>query len=93
MLPRKMFENLRTAMAILVLFEQFWTSSSDRPTGMIHFVRTFSIHAWLKRKNYCYSRGSKLWKNPAFIKHLVENGWWGGCIRPPPLALHCCLHV
>ena len=35
MLPRKFFENLHTAMAILVLFEQFLNT--------MHFVRTVLI--------------------------------------------------
>ena len=51
MLPRKVFENLHTVVAILVLFEQF----SDKfclnilplilsvSPNMTHFVRTFSI--------------------------------------------------
>ena len=51
MLPRKMFENLHTEVAILVLFEQFLgklclnflpLNLSVSPNVM-HFVRTFSI--------------------------------------------------
>ena len=51
MLPREIFENLHTAEAILVLFEQFsgklclkflplFLSASP---NAVHFVRTFSI--------------------------------------------------
>ena len=50
MLPRKIFENLHTAMAILVLFEQFinkvghsfWPLTLSA-SAMMHFVRTVSI--------------------------------------------------
>ena len=51
MLPQKIFENLHTVVAILVLFEQFLgkfclnflpLNLSVSP-NMIHFVRTFSI--------------------------------------------------
>ena len=85
MLHRKMYKNLRSVMAILVLLNNFsdqfglnllpliMTFSPN--AGMMHFVRTFSIHAWLKRKNYCHRRGLKLWKNTVFIKNIVENGW------------------
>ena len=56
MLPRKVFKNLDTVMAILELFEQFlWQilfnflplTLSPSP-NMIHFVRTFSIYACLR---------------------------------------------
>ena len=51
MLPRKNFENLRTVMAILVLFEQFsgkvcsyfWPLNLSASPNMMHFVRTVSI--------------------------------------------------
>ena len=46
MLPRKIFENLHTAMAILVRFEQFQAKFvvilSASPTMKL-FVRTYSI--------------------------------------------------
>ena len=48
MLPRKFFENLHTAMAILVLFKQFlgklsyfWPLTLSA-SPMMHFVRTVS---------------------------------------------------
>ena len=73
MLPRKVFKNLDTVMAILELFEQFlWqilfnffasNSKSFTILYMIHFVRTFSIYACLRRKDDCYQIGLKLWKN------------------------------
>ena len=51
MLPRKNFENLNTAMAILVPSEyfsgkfclNFLTLSLSASPDMMHFVRTFSI--------------------------------------------------
>ena len=51
MLPRKIFENLCTAMAILVLFEQFsekfcfhfWPLSLSVSPNNDAFFRTFSI--------------------------------------------------
>ena len=51
MLPRKIFENLHTVVAILVLFEQFLSKfylnflplNLSVSPNMMHFVRTFSI--------------------------------------------------
>ena len=51
MLPRKVFENLHTGVAILALFEQFLGKfclnflplSLSVSQNMMHFVRTFSI--------------------------------------------------
>ena len=58
MLPRKIFENLYIAMAILVLFEQFLGKFCVNvlslilcvSPNMMHFVRTFSIYAFLRHK-------------------------------------------
>ena len=47
MIFRKIFENIHTVMGILALFEQFVTQISPSP-NISHFVRTFSIYAWLK---------------------------------------------
>ena len=71
MLPRKVLKILDTVMAILELFEQFlwqilfnfFASTLSPSPNMIHFVRTFSIYACLKRKDDCYQIGLKLWKN------------------------------
>ena len=66
MLPRKVFKNLDTVMANLELFEQFlWQILFNffPSPNMIHFVRTFSIYACLRRKDDCYQIGLKLWKN------------------------------
>ena len=49
--PEKFFENLRTVMVILALFEQFsgkvcsyfWLLPLSASSNMIHFVSTFSI--------------------------------------------------
>ena len=71
--PGKFFENLHTVVAILALFEQFLGKSclnflplnlSVSPT-MMHFV-----HACFERKAYCYPKGSKLWKNCIYQKHV-----------------------
>ena len=51
MLPRKIFENLHTVMAILVLFEKFsgkvcsdfWPLTSSALSNMMHFVNTVLI--------------------------------------------------
>ena len=51
MLPRKIFENLHTVMAILALFDQllgkfclnFLPLHLSISPNMMHFVRTFSI--------------------------------------------------
>ena len=67
MLPSKMFEILG-AVGQYVLFEQFlWQilfnffapiPLSFSP-NMIHFVRTFSMYARLRRKDCCYQRVKK----------------------------------
>ena len=51
MLPRKIFENLHTAMVILAFFEQFsgkvcsysWPLTLSALSNMMHFVSTVSI--------------------------------------------------
>ena len=51
MLPRKIFENLHTVVAILALFDQFLgkfclnflSLNLSVSPNMMHFVRTFSI--------------------------------------------------
>ena len=60
MLPRKFFENLRSVMAILVLFGQFLGQIllkflpqilSSFP-NMMHFIRTFRLML-PRRKDFC----------------------------------------
>ena len=71
LLPPKVFKRLDTVKAILELFEQFlWQNlfkflplTLSSSPNMIHFVRTFSIYACLKRKDDCYQIGLILWKN------------------------------
>ena len=80
MLPRKIFEKLRTAVAILVLFEQilgifclnYLPLTLSVAPNMMHFVRRpyFFDYASLGRKAYCYRKGSKLWKNCIHQKHV-----------------------
>ena len=49
---------------------------------MIHFVRTFSIYAFLRRKDDCYQIGLKLWKNCIHQKAALKEYMVGGCIIP-----------
>ena len=87
MLPRKIFKNLHTVVAILVLLEQFSgklclnflpLNLSFSP-NMMHFVCTFLIMCayCLKRMAYCYWKGLKM--------------AGGGCIPhiPPESAPAC----
>ncbi len=54
MLPRKIFEHLHIAMGILALLEQFLTQILffcpyiSPSLNALHFVRIFSVYAWLK---------------------------------------------
>ena len=77
--PGKIFENLHTVVAILVLFEQikgtfclnFLPLILSVSPNMMHFVRTFSImRARSGHKAYCYRKGSKLWKSCIHQKHV-----------------------
>ena len=84
MFSRKIFENLHTLVAILVLFGQFLGKFClnflplylSVALTMMHFVRTFSImRAWGVRliviekvRNYGNIVG-------LFIKNMFENGW------------------
>ena len=77
-LPQKIFENLLTAVAILVLFEQFsgnfclnfFVSNSKCFTQYGAFCSYIVDNAGLGRKVYCYRKGSKLWKNRIQQKHV-----------------------
>ena len=76
MLPRKIFESLHTAVAILVLFEQFLRKFSlnflplnlSVSPNMMHLVRTFSIMRALgvrlianeKVRNYIHQKPFKM---------------------------------
>ena len=79
MLPRKNFENWRTVMAILVLFEQFsgkvcsyfWPLSLSASQNMMNFVFTASII--LATKAYCNEEVQNCEKI-LFIQSIVENG-------------------
>ena len=88
MFPRKSFENLRTVVALLVLFEQFLgkfcynflpRNLSVSP-NMMHFVRAFSIiYVWGVR--LIANEKVRNCKKIVFIKNMFENDWWG--MHPP----------
>ena len=86
MLPWKIFENLHTAVVILVLFEQFLGKFclNFLPlkcfTGYDAFC-SYIGYVCLGRKAYCYQKGSNLWKN-CINQKTLENGWWGGMHAP-----------
>ena len=83
MLPRNIFENSHTVVAILVLFEQFsgkfclnfWPLIlSVSPNIIMHFVRTFLImRAWDAR--LIVIEKVQNYGKIAFIKNMFENGW------------------
>ena len=100
MLPRKMFENFHTVVAIVVLFEQFVGKFC------LKFLPLNKSKCFTKRDAFCsyifdYMRaegvrpiviemGSKLWKI-AFMKNMFESRWWGDAsptsTLDPPLLL------
>ena len=72
MLPQKIFENLHAVIAILMLFEQFSAEFCLNFLSLIlstcfakydAFCSHIFDYMYLRRKAYCYRRGSKLWKN------------------------------
>ena len=92
MLLRKIFVNLHTVVAILILFEQFLgkfclnflpLNLSVAP-NMMHFVRTFPIMRALSVRLIVMENVRKYGKI-VFIKNMFENGWWRGCIPHIPL--------
>ena len=95
MLPRNVFENLHTALAILVLVVQFsgkvcsyfWPLPLSASPNMMHFVgyAQFRLCVLKATKAYCNEEVRNYGKI-LFIQSIVENGWWGGCILhiPPP---------
>ena len=64
MLPRKIFENLHTVVAILALFEQFlgkfFVPKFECFTKYDAFCSYIFDYVCLERKAYCYQKGSKL---------------------------------
>ena len=77
MLHRKFFENSGSVIAILVLFVQllrkilfkFFTPNFESFTKYDAFCSHISINMFARRKDFCYRRGSKLWKNCIHQKH------------------------
>ena len=94
MLLRKSLENLQIAMVILVLFEHFsvkvclsFSPGSDvlHQKGCILFKHLDLCVVYLRRKLYCYRRGSKLQKKllDLYTKNIAENGWWVFILHTP----------
>ena len=87
MLLRKIFENLHTAVALLVLFEQvlgkfclnFLPINLSVSPNMMHFVRRFSIMR-AKGVRLIVIEKVQNYEKIVFIKSMFENGWYGGCI-------------
>ena len=91
MLPRKIFVNLHTVVAILILFEQFLgkfcvnflpLNLSVSPY-MMHFVRTLPIMRALGVRLIVMENVRKYGKI-VFIKTMFANAWWRGCIPHIP---------
>ena len=89
MLPRKIFENSRTVVAILVLFEPFVgkfclnllpLNLSVSPNVM-HFVCTFSIMR-AEGVRLIVIEKVRNYGKIVFIKNMFENGWWGDASAP-----------
>ena len=78
MLPWKIFENLHTAVAILLLFEQFFgkfcfkffASKLKFFTKYDAFYLYIFDYACLGRKSYCCRKGLKVWKSCDHQKHV-----------------------
>ena len=82
MLPRKNFENLHAAMAILVLFEKFsgkfclfFNPNSECFEKYEAFCSYIFDYACLWRKAYCYQKIPNYGKI-VYTKNIFESGWW-----------------
>ena len=83
MLPRKIFENLLTVVAVLALFEQFLGKfcfnflplNLNVSPNMMPYIFDY---ACLGRKVYCYQKSLKLWKNCIHLKTWLEMAGGGG---------------
>ena len=90
MLPRKIFKNLHTVVAILVLFEQFLRKfclnflplNLSVSQNIMHFVRIFPIMRALGVRLIVIEKVQKYGK-VVFIKNMFENGCWGFHPSPP----------
>ena len=49
---------------------------------MLHFLRTFSIKAWLRRKNYCEIKKVRNYQKILFIKSMLKLAGGGGRMQP-----------
>ena len=96
MLPRKIFKNLHSVVAILVLFEQFLRKfclnflpiNLSVSPNIVHFVRTFSIMRALGVR-LIVTENVQSYEKIVFNKNMFENGWWEDAspLDPPPPAL------
>ena len=82
MLPLKIFENLHTTMAILVLLKnfqakcvKFFDPDSECFARYDAFCSHIFNYACLGREAYSYRKGSH-YRKIACIKNIFENGWW-----------------
>ena len=82
MLFQKAFKNLPTAMAILVLLNNFegkicfnYLPLIGPLPDMTYVVRTFSIDTCQRRTNYCCIEDVQKCGKILFTKTIVESGW------------------
>ena len=96
MLPRKNFENLHTAMAILVLFKHFlgkvcsyfWPQTLSASQSCILFAQ-FRLCVLKATAAYGNEKVRNYGKN-LFIQNIVENGWCGDAYRTHNVSTsHC----
>ena len=89
MLPRKIFENLHSAVAIFALFEQFSgkfclkllpLNLSVSP-NMMHFVRTFSMTRALGVRLIVIEKGPEIMEKLHSSKTCLKMA--GGGVHPP----------
>ena len=102
MLSQKMFENLHTAMAILVLFNNFegkfvifLAPKFECFTKYNAFCARNFNYAWLRRIRHIAYEEVRNHGKILFIPNIVENGWWGNAyaayptsLRYPPLVVY-----
>ena len=95
MLPRKIFKNLHTVMAILVLLKQFLRKDRHNlgpKLCVLHQLCVLFTQFWLcvlkATTAYCYEEVQNHGKI-LFIRNIVENGWWGDAYAAYPTSPLC----